>query len=526
MKQEAQVLDATPSKRLYLSIIADYDINKAVCELVDNALDIWTLGQRATNLAIDIDLDQNQQRIGVTDNSGGVAQADLSNIIGPGHTKTSELDETIGIFGVGTKRAVVALAQQVRIYTRQNGDTFLIEFDDDWIKQSDDWKLVAYRVDPIPEGTTQIELVKLRTRITENTIEQLRMHLSATYAIFLKNQMLHLSLNRTKVTPMTFENWAFPPDYEPRIYNGDIRTQDGNKVHVSATAGLTTESSPAGGEYGVYFYCNDRLIVRALKTFDVGFATGLSGKPHADISLARVIIKLNGPARLMPWNSSKSEVNPSHQVFQSMRSWLLQVVKDYTSLSRRLSKAEGGWHENIFKYPSGNTVEVAINDFPNANTSYLPPLPEAKPRYGSVMKRMNKNVSAQRPWTTGLYESVVATDWILKQSLEQKNRIALIILDSTLEIAFKEFLVNDSGTHYSDKNLLGIFAQRHLVHQEVKKYVRISKSAWKKINHYYRIRCQLVHQRVTVAIPDPQIDDFRNTVETVLKKLFKLQFAR
>lgn len=63
MKQEVDVLDATPSKRLYLSIIADYDTNKAICELVDNALDIWTLGGRSSPLRIDVVIDKIQQRI-------------------------------------------------------------------------------------------------------------------------------------------------------------------------------------------------------------------------------------------------------------------------------------------------------------------------------------------------------------------------------------------------------------------------------------------------------------------------------
>ena len=55
----------------------------------------------------------------------------------------------------------------------------------------------------------------------------------------------------------------------------------GEEVTVTALAGLTIKSKPSGGEYGVYVYCNDRLIARELKTFDVGFTTGLAGKPSS-----------------------------------------------------------------------------------------------------------------------------------------------------------------------------------------------------------------------------------------------------
>ena len=100
MKTRASTVDATPSKRLYLSIIADYNVNKALCELVDNALDIWVKNGRKEHLIVDITLDQNQQRVHVVDNAGGLAESELSYVVGPGHTGNVGSDETIGIFGV------------------------------------------------------------------------------------------------------------------------------------------------------------------------------------------------------------------------------------------------------------------------------------------------------------------------------------------------------------------------------------------------------------------------------------------
>ena len=97
-------------------------------------------------------------------------------------------------------------------------------------------------------------------------------------------------------------------------------------------------------------------------------------------------------------------------------------------------------------------------------------------------------------------------------------------MDSNLEIAFKEYLVNESGHHYTDQQLLTIFRQRHLVHDEIKNYVRINQNLWRKINYYYKIRCELVHKRATVGINDEDIVDFREIVEKVFKKLFKLKF--
>jgi hypothetical protein len=526
MKEQVDTLDATPSKRLYLSIIADYDLYKAVCELVDNAVDIWTLGKRSSNLNVTVTMDINQQRIDVVDDAGGIAEKDLTYIVAPGQTLNPQAAETIGIFGVGTKRAVVALSQEVKIRTRQKEGTYQVEIDDSWINQADNWDLPVFRVSDISEGTTQIELLKLRKRITDITISKLKYHLSATYAIFLKDERLCIVLNGDRITPLTFDNWAYPPDYLPTIHSGELHVQDGKTVHVLVITGLTLESNDASGEYGVYFYCNDRLVARALKTLDVGFGLGLAGKPSEEISLARIIVQLNGEARFMPWNSSKSDIDTENEVFVALQNWLSQIVKHTTGLSRRMRSLDGGWNENVFKYPSGSYVEVNVDDFPSANVSYLPPLPETMPRYAKVVQQENKTISSRQPWTTGLYESLIAVDWILKTKLEQRNRIALILLDSTLEIAFKEYLVNNTSGSYSDKRLAEIFNDRKQVHTEIKRYVKISKTNWGKIVHFYEIRSHLIHRKASVSISDREIEQFRSVVEAVLRKMYGLRFPR
>jgi hypothetical protein len=522
MKKEIAKLNATPSKRIFYSIIADYDLNRSICELVDNGLDVWVRAKKVRPISINIRLNQVQQTITVEDDAGGLPRADLRYVVGPGETGTNPTDETIGIFGVGTKRAVVALAQDVKITTRFSKEkTSQIDFDDNWLKD-DDWELPVYEVDEIPEGKTIVELQKLRSQVTDEGIAHLKEHLQTTYAKFLTGKGVTLKLNDESLSPLFFENWAYPPKYSPRRYSGILHSERG-AVRVEALAGLSRESSPAAGEYGVYFYCNDRLVARALKTFDVGFTKGLAGLPHPKVSLTRVLVSLNGDARTMPWNSSKSDISAKHPVFLALHAWLVQVVKGYASLSRIWM---GDWPNKVFKHTTGTIEEVHIGDFPTVTKSFLPPLPKSKPRYGDIITQKNKRIAKKKPWTTGLYEGVIAADLISKQPLEQKNRVALIVLDSTLEIAFKEYLVNESGTPYNDAKLLALFKNRHDVHLEIGKYVTIKSDTWKRIEYFYQLRNKLVHEKATVGINDAQIENFREVVESVLKKLFKLKFAR
>lgn len=516
MKREAGILSAIPSKRLFLSIIADYDLNRSICELVDNAFDIWTnLGMKKP-LKIDIRLNTDQQTIYIADNAGGVREEDLNSLVAPGQTQKKPSEEIIGIFGVGTKRAVVALSQNIIINTHyeKSAKTYRVELDDSWL-ESDSWDVPYYEIDNIESGTTVIELHRLRTRLTDVAINELRKHLEATYAIFLENKKATIMLNDTEIKGQKFDNWAYPPKYLPRKIYGNLSV--GNKIiKVEILAGLSRESSPATGEYGVYIYCNNRLIARGLKSYAVGFTKGVAGMPHPSVSLVKVITSLKGPAQMMPWNSSKSDIASNHKVFLAFQDLLLQLVKHYASLSRRL---EGDWPDSVFKYKSGKIVEIPFN-FADIRGLYLPPLPKSKPRYGDCVKQANAEIGKKKPWVVGLYESIIAVDMIFKQRLEQKNRICLILLDSILEIAFKEFLVNESGERYNDQRLLRLYHSRETVHSEIKRFKEFDDETWGKIDHYYWCRCKLVHERASISISDGEVEDYREIVQSVLVRLF------
>lgn len=521
MKKEIDTVSAIPSKRLFQSIIADYDTNTSICELIDNVIDIWIINGKKNPVSVNIILNQNQQTISVIDNAGGIRSSDMHNIVGPGHTLREPDENTIGFFGVGTKRAVVALAQEIKIKSRYRKEkTYLIELDDDWLK-TEEWDLPLFEIDNIPENSTIIELQKLRIKLTDEVIESLKEYLQTTYAKFLGNDNIKILMDSMEITGINYDNWAYPPSAEPRCFKGELISDDGSTIKVEIIGGLSNVSSQAKGEYGVFFYCNDRLISRGRKDFEVGFMKGYAGKPHPVVSLTKVIVSLNGNAQAMPWNSSKSDINPSHPIYKSLRNFIIDVVTTYAKLSRRLG---GDWANNVFKFEEGKIEEIEVDSFPEAKKSYLPPLPKTRENYSTKVKRENESLAKSKPWIRGIYEGIIAVDKIFKLKLDQKNRICLILLDSILEIGFKEYLVNESKTYYSDAQIKNIFSKRHLVHNEIKKSkTRISKRTWPKIVFYYDLRCKLIHERATMNFTDAQIAEFTSLVEYVLKKLFNVK---
>ncbi len=85
-KELLDTVDGTPSKRLFLSIISDYDLKTGLCELIDNALDQWMNDGKKGPLLIDVSLNVARQTISVADNGGGVDEANVRLLIAPGAT--------------------------------------------------------------------------------------------------------------------------------------------------------------------------------------------------------------------------------------------------------------------------------------------------------------------------------------------------------------------------------------------------------------------------------------------------------
>ena len=173
MKKQKDILDTTPHKRFILSIVSDYNLSRSICELIDNAIDIWVTAGKNKKLIIKIEFDSMQSTISILDNAGGVAEKDLEYLISPGATTNRPEDLTIGIFGVGTKRAVIALSEDVKIKSRyKNEKTLAIEFDHSWLND-ESWNLPYYEVDDIDENSTLIELQKLRVSIDDSELNNL-----------------------------------------------------------------------------------------------------------------------------------------------------------------------------------------------------------------------------------------------------------------------------------------------------------------------------------------------------------------
>ena len=424
------------------------------------------------------------------------------------------------------KRAGVALGEHVEIRTRyRRQKSIQIDFTSAWLN-ADDWRMDIFEIPDIEANTTTIEISKVRHGFSQDDVEAMRLHLGETYASFI-NQGCTIKLNGTPIVQVAFNNWAYPPSHPPRRAAFSIEPDD--NVTISCfTAGLIRDRKGESENYGVYVYCNNRLIVKELRTRDVGYVSGEAGVPHPDASLCRVIIELNGAADAMPWNSSKSGINFSHPAIAQIRNRIIDFASYYSTLSRRL---KSDWQGQVFQYTTGNIEDVDPTTALSSKKKVLPRLPRVRrPSRLEQLRTANKTLLQTQPWTVGLVESMGLLEVIQKQKLETRNRVALILLDSNVEIAFKEFVVHRQDLFpphkWGDAQILSLFQRRSNVIKEITPHVTLAPTILGKIAHYYGLRNKLIHERTTAAVTDKDVADYQNVVEKILTALFKMKFPK
>ena len=146
------------------------------------------------------------------------------------------------------------------------------------------------------------------------------------------------------------------------------------------------------------------------------------------------------------------------------------------------------------------------------------------------MRAANAAIAEKKTWVVGLYEGIILADEVFNSNFTNKNRFTTIIIDSTLEIAFKEYLVHVIAKKaippIGNIPLTNLLQNRTQIEGKVKAYLgaRISTGDWNLLDHYYKMRCDLIHLKSTFEPKDADVIKHKSIVEKVLGVLFRLKF--
>jgi hypothetical protein len=387
MSDDTETAKAIPTKQFFVSMLTrDISLADAILDLVDNCLD------GALRSANGDPVDYSKHLVKVTlsdgqflieDNCGGIPRDVAKNYAfkmgrEPDDTRDSD-SETIGMYGVGMKRAIFKMGRSAVVKTMFGDDAFEVPITSDWLDNKE-WDPLPItntpQVDRLPETGTQIRVGNLYPGVSRHFTNggfknELCTAISEHFTMFLQNG-LKITVNDQEIQPVKVEVLVSDDIDGPAPYVFEKTIDD---VIVSITVGLNTgrgltddedssdfERDRSAATAGWTVFCNDRAVIVGDKSRLTGWGDGIP-LYHYQFSIITGIVEFRSAlAEKLPVTTTKRALDTSSDVWlqaivkmkEGMRTWI-----SYTNNWKNHPRTDQTkYWENATALPLRKTVEL------------------------------------------------------------------------------------------------------------------------------------------------------------------------
>ena len=348
----------TINKRFFVDMLTrDIELEDSVLDLLDNCLDGII---RSASKSLDTKkpytgywskITLNENSFEILDNCGGIPRDLIERAFGIGrNVDPNEHYKTIGIYGIGMKRAIFKMALEASV--QSHGDFgFEVKIDENWLRREDVWRLDYRRLNlPFKKGT-RIFASKLRPEIskvfaTRSFEARLHQFIARHYAIIL-SKGFRVELNGVKIDAAPAA--ILSTEYSNQGKNGCLMPYmfkfETETVKASLWVGMyqtpsdsdedsETEQRQSSDNSGWTIICNDRAVVSNDTTILTGW--GEAGVPrfHPQFIGIRGILSLesNYPLHL-PLTTTKRGLDASSELYLNIKEYMREGTKFFTSFT-------------------------------------------------------------------------------------------------------------------------------------------------------------------------------------------------
>ena len=416
-KPTADAAIATPTKRFFVSMLTrDISLADAILDLVDNCLD------GALRLANGGAVDYTKHTVRITilpdrfrieDDCGGIPRiVAIKYAFKMGRETGDDRDsesETIGMYGVGMKRAIFKMGREAVVRTRYGDDTFEVPITSNWLDEAE-WKPLPINEpeeasERLPSPGTVIEVRELDKGVARHFanpafIEEVATAISQHFTMFLQRG-LTIAINNVAVKPVHVGVLMSPKEDGPGPFVYQRLIDD---VTVSITVGLNTtrqydddDDDDDDGNFsaqrdsataGWTVLCNDRAVIVGDKGLLTGWGDGIP-RFHDQYNVITGIIEFRSKrADKLPVTTTKRALDTSSNVWleslvkmkEGMRVWI-----SYTNDWKNHPRADQEVHWKDAKALSLNEVIEAVAARPSAKKG------EAQDSSGEITQTVDFN---------------------------------------------------------------------------------------------------------------------------------------
>lgn len=406
-----------PTKDFFVSMLTrDIALNDAILDLVDNSVDGAMRSRQARRGAADMydgckcNLTISRDRFEISDNCGGIPKAYLENAFRLGRPKI-DLDNgipTIGVYGIGMKRAIFKIANDATVDSHSNDASVRVTYTGAWMSSETDWELPFTALEPSETLGVAISATSIRPEIAKTFsdpafIDRLEGQIGEHFAYLMK-MGFEIVLNGKTVAPRIVQvidggvGSIRPYDYEGLWEGVKLKVTIGFYRKLTREAELeeaTQERDQAVDKAGITIICNERVILHSDKSSQTGWGVASTPRYHPQFRAISGIVSFEcDDASKLPVSTTKRDVDHSSAVYLKALNRCIDGIQIFTSFTNRWKgrETETDQYVNNEQFTSARTVALAstegmvVRGTGGAEKVYSPDLP--KPPNKSTLKRI------------------------------------------------------------------------------------------------------------------------------------------
>ena len=417
-------VDARPVKSFFVEMLTrDIELVDAILDLLDNCVD-GILRQKGNSsvkkpyegFKAEITFDENS--FSISDNCGGIPWDLRTYAFRMGREREHRHKNlpTVGIYGIGMKRAIFKIGKQCSISTRNKENCYKVEVPLGWMEDSKKWEFsVSESSQPKEDGTT-IVIDKLNEGIASHFdknnkvfTRELTKKVKTHYAFILDKgfqvkingneiiaettRLLFTDVNDTESINHPIRPYIYQAKYEevniflcvgfirPVPSLEDVNVEQEKRQFSSKDAGWT-------------IICNDRAVLYCDRTELTGWGDAGVPKYHTQFIAISGIVEFQSidPAKL-PTTTTKRGVDASSSLYLQVRQRMMEGMQVFTNYTNKWKGRPDESKEHMKAAKRQCTLDELKQEFQKlpstslsrgfGGTHFKPKLPTPKPEPSS-----------------------------------------------------------------------------------------------------------------------------------------------
>jgi hypothetical protein len=404
-------LDAFPVKSFFVSMLTrDIQLEDAVLDLLDNCIDgILRSKGGGGNKPYNgywADIQFSGDSFSISDNCGGIPWSMRNYAFRMGRVLDHPLDVpgTVGVYGIGMKRAIFKIGRHCLISTRNGDNQYEVEIPPDWFADEKAWTLSVRKARRLmKEDGTTIVVGNLNPGIAlqfgENA-EKFKVDLErnvSTHYSYIIDKGFRVKINGEPVKPRTtklvFDTRADvqtaavrPYVFKTTVDGVDVFLAVGFTRPIPSQSELLDEQESAkysSIEAGWTVLCNDRAVVYCDRTELTGWGSPTVPRYHTQfIAISGIVEFSSDDPRKLPTTTTKRGIDASSPLYLQIRNKMVEGTRIFTNYTNKWKKREEESKRHIQKGERLSLVEIkaASQSLPFAATrKSVPPGNQYKP---------------------------------------------------------------------------------------------------------------------------------------------------